>query len=140
MKLKLTGCIICGVASVIAPPEKAFAQTVLGEASMSCAEDPACMNRLHPEVPMIAEADQGEPIVFVARDAFDLTLDPDVTSVASRRPREGVGIAHAFTGPVHIRGAKAGEVVAITIEALEPASVGWTDVTAFGFGGDHFAT
>jgi len=132
--------MICGAASVIALPEQASAQTVLGDTSVSCAEDPACMNRLHPEVPMIAEADQDEPIVFVARDAFDLTLDPDVTSVAKQRPRVGVGIAHALTGPVHIRGAKAGDVVAITIEALEPATVGWTDVTAFGFGGDQFAT
>ena len=89
---------------------------------------------------MIAEADQGEPIVFVARDAFDLTLDPDISSIAKQRPREGVGIAHALTGPVHIRGARAGDVLAITIEALEPAKVGWTDVTAFGFGGDQFAT
>jgi formamidase len=89
---------------------------------------------------MVAEVDLGEPIIFVARDAFDLTLDPDISSSAKRRPREGVGIAHALTGPVHIRGAKAGDVLAVTIEALEPAKVGWTDVTPFGFGGDQFAT
>ena len=105
-----------------------------------CADDPACMNRLHPEVPMIAEAELGEPIVFVTRDAFDLTLDPDVSSSARRRPREGAGIAHALTGPVNIRGARAGDVLAVTIEALEPAKVGWTDVSPFGFGGEQFGT
>lgn len=89
---------------------------------------------------MVAEADQGEPIIFVTRDAFDLTLDPDIFSVAKNRPREGVGIAHALTGPVHIRGAKAGDVLAVTIKALDPANVGWTDVSAFGFAGEQFGT
>lgn len=130
----------CGLASAFAFSGQAFAQTVVGDTSVPCADDRACMNRLHPEVPMVAEADQGEPIIFVTRDAFDLTLDPDIFSVAKNRPREGVGIAHALTGPVHIRGAKAGDVLAVTIEALDPANVGWTDVSAFGFAGDQFGT
>ena len=140
MKLNFFGWALCSLPAALALSAQASAQAVVGDASMSCAEDPACMNRLHPEIPMVAEVDLGEPIIFVARDAFDLTLDPDVSSSAKRRPREGVGIAHALTGPVHIRGAKAGDVLAVTIEALEPAKVGWTDVTPFGFGGDQFAT
>ena len=131
---------VCGLASAFAFSGQALAQTVVGDTNVPCAEDQACMNRLHPEVPMIAEADQGEQIIFVTRDAFDLTLDPDALSVAKKRPREGVGIAHALTGPVHIRGAKAGDVIAVTIEALDPAKVGWTDVSAFGFAGDQFGT
>jgi len=140
MKLNIFGYAVYCFAPALALSGQVSAQTVLGDSKLSCADDPTCMNRLHPEIPMIAEADQGEPIVFVARDAFDLTLDPDKSSSAKQRPREGVGIAHALTGPVNIRGAKAGDVIAITIEALEPAKVGWTDVTAFGFGGDQFAT
>ena len=140
MKLNFFGWALCSLPAALALSAQASAQAVVGDASMSCAEDPACMNRLHPEIPMVAEVDLGEPIIFVARDAFDLTLDPDVSSSAKRRPREGVGIAHALTGPVHIRGAKAGDVLAVTIEALEPAKVGWTDVTPIGFGGDQFAT
>ena len=140
MKLNFFGWALCSLTAALALSAQASAQAVVGDASMSCAEDHACMNRLHPEIPMVAEVDIGEPIIFVARDAFDLTLDPDVSSSAKRRPREGVGIAHALTGPVHIRGAKAGDVLAVTIEALEPAKVGWTDVTPFGFGGDQFAT
>jgi len=139
MNLKLLGLALGSLTSVAALSAQASAQTILGDTSVSCAEDPACMNRMHPEIPIVAEAELGEPIVFVARDAFDLTLDPDVSSSAKAKPRQGVGIAHALTGPVHIRGAKAGDVLAVTIEALKPAKVGWTDVTAFGFGGDQFA-
>ncbi|MEP5938867.1 MAG: acetamidase/formamidase family protein [Erythrobacter sp.] len=140
MILKVFGSALFSLASMAVLSTQASAQTILGDTSVSCAEDPACMNRMHPDIPMVAAAELGEPIVFVARDAFDLKLDPDVSSSAKAKPREGVGIAHALTGPVHIRGAKAGDVLAVTIEALKPAKVGWTDVTAFGFGGDQFAT
>jgi len=111
---------------------------VVGDASVPCAEDPACMNRLHPDIPMVASADPGERIVFVGRDAFDLFLDPDESYDPAGIPREGVGIVHALTGPVSINGAKAGDVIAVTIESMEPASVGWTDASPFGFAGDQF--
>ena len=119
---------------------EADAEIVVGDRSMSCADDQACINRLHPEIPMIAKADPGERIVFVGRDAFDLTLDPDQFSSAKAIPREGVGIVHALTGPVFIKGARAGDVLAVTIEAIEPADVGWTEAGPFGFAGDQFGT
>ncbi len=118
----------------------AVADVVVGDSSVACAADPACMNRLHPEIPMVADADPGERIVFVGRDAFDLILDPDELSSAEAIPREGVGIVHALTGPVFINGARAGDVLAVTIEALEPADVGWTEAGPFGFAGDQFGT
>ena len=104
----------------------AAAEVVVGDRSVGCADDPACINRLHPDIPMVAKADPGERIVFLGRDAFDLTLDPDQFSSAATIPREGVGIVHALTGPVFINGAKAGDVLAVTIESLEPDDVGWT--------------
>ena len=116
----------------------ATAEVVVGDRSVSCADDPACINRLHPDIPMVARADPGEPIVFYGRDAFDLTLDPDEFSSADTMPREGVGIVHALTGPVFINGAEAGDVLAVTIEALEPDEVGWTEAGPFGFAGDQF--
>ena len=118
----------------------ADAEVVVGDRSVACAEDPACMNRLHPDIPMVASAEPGEPIVFNGRDAFDLTLDPDKSSSAKSMPRKGVGIVHALTGPVFIEGAKAGDVLAVTIEALEPDDVGWTTAGPFGFAGDQFGT
>lgn len=96
------------------------------------------MNRLHPEIPMVATADPGEPIVFHGRDAFDLFLDPDEFSSAPDMPREGIGIVHALTGPVHIRGAKAGDVLAVKIDSLKAASVGWTQAAPIGFAGEQF--
>jgi formamidase len=116
------------------------AEVVVGDTSVSCAEDPACINRLHPDIPMVAKADPGDSIVFHGRDAFDLILDPDKFSSARTMPREGLGIVHALTGPVLINGAEAGDVVAVTIEAFEPADVGWTEAGPFGFAGDEFGT
>jgi len=118
----------------------ANADVMVGDPSVGCLEDPACLNRLHPEAPMVARAEPGERIVFNGRDAFDLTLDPDEFSSASSRPREGSGIVHALTGPVFIEGARAGDVLAVTLESLEPATVGWTSASAFGFAGDQFGT
>ncbi len=97
-------------------------------------------NRLHPEIPMVATADPGERIVFLGRDAFDLTLDPDKFASAKSIPREGFGIVHALTGPVFIKGAEVGDVLAVTIEAMEPDKVGWTKAGPFGFAGDEFGT
>ena len=116
------------------------ADVTVGDRSAGCLEDPACINRLHPEIPMVARAEPGARIVFHARDAFDLTLDPDEISSAKTKPREGFGIVHALTGPVHIVGAKAGDVLAVTLESLEPDSVGWTEAGPFGFAGDQFGT
>ena len=43
---------------------EAAADTIVGDLSVSCAEDLACVNRIHPDIPMIADADPGERIVF----------------------------------------------------------------------------
>lgn len=127
-----------GLLSSLAVSSGAIAETVVGDTSVSCADDPACLNRLHPDIPMVANVDPGERIVFLGRDAFDLSLDPDEFATADTKPREGVGIVHALTGPVFINGARAGDVVAVTIESLEPARVGWTEASSFGFAGDEF--
>ena len=135
--------VMFGLAACNAVPKSksdVVADVMVGDLSVSCAEDPACVNRIHPDTPMVAEADLGERIVFFGRDAFDLTLDPDEFSSAKINPREGVGVVHALTGPVHINGAKAGDVLAVTIEAIEPAKVGWTEAGGFGFAADQFGT
>ncbi len=140
MNTGVSAGLYVGLLSSIALFADAAAEIIVGDTSVSCAEDPACMNRLHPDIPMAAGADPGERIVFNGRDAFDLTLDPDEFSIGDPMPREGVGIVHALTGPVFIKGAKAGDVLAVTIESLEPANVGWTSAGPFGFAGDQFGT
>lgn len=133
----LKPCIF-GMLLTVIGSSGAAADITVGDRSVGCLDDPACINRLHPDIPMVAKADPGERIVFNGRDAFDLTLDPDEFSSARSKPREGFGIVHALTGPVFINGAKAGDVVAVTFEALEPDNVGWTEASPFGFAGDQF--
>ena len=140
MNLGLSTYSSVGLLLSLAAFTDAAAEIVVGDGRVGCAEDPACINRLHPDIPMAARADPGERIVFVGRDAFDLTLDPDEYSSADANPREGIGIVHALTGPVFINGAEAGDVLAVTIEAFEPDAVGWTEAGPFGFAGDQFGT
>jgi formamidase len=140
MKLGLSTGFSVVLLSSLAVFTNASAEITVGDRSVGCAEDPACINRLHPDIPMVANAEPGERIVFNGRDAFDLTLDPDEYASASDIPREGFGIVHALTGPVFIKGAKAGDVLAVTIDALEPDDVGWTKAGPFGFAGDQFGT
>jgi formamidase len=116
------------------------AAVVVGDRSVGCEDDPACINRLHPDIPMVATADPGDRIVFHGRDAFDMTLDPDGPASAPAKPREGSGAVHALTGPVSINGAQAGDVLAVTIESMAPDSIGWTEASTFGFAGDQFGT
>ena len=101
----------------------------------TCSADPACINRLHPEIPMAARAEPGERILFIGRDAGDLNIDPDEFSSGDSSPRLSFGVVHPLTGPVYIEGATVGDVLAVTIENIDPGPVGWTSASAFGFAG-----
>jgi formamidase len=114
----------------------ALADVELGGTGASCAEDPACINRMHPDIPMAARARPGERILMRGRDAGDVRLDPDAFSQAESNPREGFGVVHPLVGPVYIEGAVAGDVLAVTIEEITPGPVGWTSASVFGFAGD----
>lgn len=112
------------------------ADIVIGGEGSRCSEDPACINRIHPDIPMAARAKPGERITMIGRDAGDMQLDPDEFSVAEQSPRDGFGVVHPLVGPVYIEGAIAGDVLAVTIEGIKPGPVGWTSSSAFGFAGD----
>ncbi len=115
----------------------AAADITVGGSQSSCAEDPACINRFHSDIPMAATAKPGERILMIGRDAGDLQLDPDEYSAAESSPREGFGVVHPLVGPVYIEGAGVGDVLAVTIEDIKPGPVGWTSASAFGFAGDY---
>ena len=90
-------------------PGDAWTQEIveLGDRSANCHEDAACINRLHPAIPMAARAQPGATIVLHTRNATDFDLDPN----APPDPRDGdpgVGTVHSLTGPVHIEGAERG--------------------------------
>ena len=123
-------------AAILVIPLTAMADVVIGGSGVSCAEDPACINRMHPDIPAVATAMPGERIVMKGRDASDIHVDPDEMSQAEESPRSGFGVVHPMVGPVHIEGAVAGDVLAVTIEDIDPGPVGWTSASAFGFAGD----
>ena len=106
-------------------------QVTVGSADGSCVDDPQCFNRVHSDLPMAAAAEPGEEIVFRVRNAMDFELGP------GRIPPPGNSRVHPVTGPVEIRGAQAGDVIAVTLLEVEPVGYGQTIVSPQGgFGGD----
>ncbi|MFO1318964.1 MAG: acetamidase/formamidase family protein [Burkholderiales bacterium] len=103
-----------------------------------CSNDPNCMNRYHPAIPPVARAKPGQLVVFETRDALDSDLHAD-------SPPKDIGaidlnLVHPITGPVHIEGAKRGDVLAVTLMDIEPDEYGYTTVVpGFGFLRDIFS-
>ncbi len=106
-----------------------MADVTIGERGKSCSEDPACINRMHSDIPMAARASPGEKIKIFARNAADMKISRDAYAGLS------FGVVHPLTGPVYIETAKAGDVLAVTIESIDPGPLGWTSASAFGFAG-----
>ena len=110
---------------------------VVGGEGRHCGEDPQCMNRLHPAIPMTARAHPGQTIVFRARNASDFDLDPESTYEDPRAGDSQIGTVHPLTGPVHIEGAEPGDVLAVTLLDIAPGPFGYTSVSPIGFVSDH---
>ena len=97
-----------------------------------CADDPNCINRYHQNIPHVVNANPGDYIIFETRDALDsdLTLDSTSDDVSA----VDLNLVHPMTGPVHINGAKRGDVLAITLVDIEPDEFGYTlIIPGFGF-------
>jgi formamidase len=97
-----------------------------------CADDPNCMNRYHPDIPQIQTANPGDYITFETRDALDsdLTLDSTNDDLSAI----DLNLVHPMTGPVHINGAKRGDVLAVTLIDIAPDEFGYTlIIPGFGF-------
>ncbi|MBS3743019.1 MAG: hypothetical protein KGY48_01570 [Wenzhouxiangellaceae bacterium] len=73
---------IFGLLLTVVGASSAAADITVGDRSVDFADEPARINRLQPDIPMAERAEPGQRIVFSARDAFDLTLDPDELSRA----------------------------------------------------------
>lgn len=110
---------------------------VLGGEGRHCGEDPDCMNRLHPAIPMAARAQPGQTIIFKARNASDFDLDPASDYDDPRQGDGQIGTVHPLTGPVYIEGAEAGDVLAVTLLDIAPGPFGYTSVSPIGFVSDH---
>ena len=71
--------------------------------------------------------ESGDTISFGTRDAADLYYSP--TSVSEDIEKRGPFVGHPLTGPVYVRDAAPGDVLAIEVRALEfTSSFGWTAV------------
>jgi formamidase len=102
-----------------------------------CVDDPNCFNRYHHAIPTVATAAPGDLIVVETRDALDsdLTLDATVEDLLA----VDLNFVHPLTGPIEIEGASAGDVLAVTLEDIEPDQYGYTVIVpGFGFLRDEF--
>ena len=112
-------------------------RVVVSKTGTHCADDANCMNRYHPAIPMIAEANPGNVIVFHTRDALDSDLRLD--SVADDLAAVDLNLVHPMTGPVSIAGAKRGDALEVELLDIVPDEYGYTlIVPGFGFLRDLF--
>lgn len=107
----------------------------VGGEGASCIEDPDCINRIHPDIPMIATAKPGQTILFRTRDAADIlgTVDSQTEVMGERGKEWHFGRVHPMTGPVHIEGALAGDVLAFTILKIKPGRHAYTNTGGFAY-------
>lgn len=104
----------------------------------NCIVDPHCFNRLHHNIPMNIRARPGQSIIFETRNTTDFNLDPNVEVEDPRMHDIPGSTVHPLTGPVYIEGAKAGDILAVTIDEVIPAEYGITVILPFGLISDLF--
>ena len=110
---------------------------VVGGEGNHCGEDPHCVNRLHPEIPMPVRAQPGQTILFRVRNALDLNLDPSSNANEPWGTDPQLGAVHPLAGPVHIEGAGPGDVLAVTLLDIDPGPWAVTLTSPIGFVSDH---
>jgi formamidase len=124
-----------GLAALADP---AVAKTVrIPKTGATCADDPVCHNRWHPDIKPVATADPGDTVVYGTRDALDhqFTRNSTAADVAAAN----LNRVHPLTGPLFVNGAEAGDVLAVTIGDIVPDKFGYTVIVpGFGFLRDVF--
>lgn len=123
--------------ALVQTPNAGNTVVIVGGEGRSCQDDPQCINRLHPAIPMTARARPGQTILMRTRNALDQTLDPSVEVDEPWTRDPSLGGVHALAGPVHIEGAEPGDVLAVTILDINPGRFGLTTVSPIGFISDR---
>lgn len=94
-------------------------------------------NRFHPDIPPALVIAPGDTVTADVRDGFDAQIGPDSTSADVRRLDPWRG--HPLTGPIGVEGAEPGDILDVTILAVEPSSFGYTAIIpAVGLLGEAF--
>ncbi|MEM1437257.1 MAG: acetamidase/formamidase family protein [Pseudomonadota bacterium] len=106
---------------------------VVGGNGPDCLADPHCINRLHPAIPMVARAAPGQTILFRTRDARDSMGIVGQQGDTPPKLITDFGRVHPVTGPVYIEGARAGDVLKVTLKAIDPGRWAWTSGGSGGF-------
>ena len=126
------GFVLALLATVALADERRGGRVVIQKSGERCVNDPRCHNRWHHQIPAVATANPGDVVVFGTRDAFDHSLDRN--STAADVVALNLNLVHPLTGPLYVRGAKAGDVLAVTLLDIEPDAFGYTIIVpGFGF-------
>ena len=102
------------------------------ERTRSIVDDPqGAHNRLHPDVPPVLTIDPGDELEVECRDG----MDGELLRAGSSADLANIGLDanHSLTGPVAVRGAQPGDVLAVDIVSVDPDPQGATAVIP-GFG------
>jgi formamidase len=131
------GLTLSLLAAVALADDRRGNRIVIPKTGERCVDDPKCHNRWHPAIPPVATANRGDVVVFGTRDAFDHSLDRN--STAADVVALNLNLVHPLTGPLYVKGAKAGDVLAVTLLDIEPDDFGYTIIVpGFGFLRDVF--
>ena len=84
-------------------------------------------NRWHPSIEPVLGVAAGEAVELETRDALDGQLTSDSTEADF--PSLNIGRAHALTGPVHVGGAEAGDLLEVEFVSIEPQPWAYTAIT-----------
>ena len=81
-------------------------------------------NRWHPDIAPIITVDPGEPLTLETRDASDNQIHPAMT--VEELPFIDGKVSHPLTGPVHINGARPGDLLEVEFMDIRPHHCGWS--------------
>jgi formamidase len=96
-------------------------------------------NRFHASIPPIVSVDEGEEVVLPTRDGVDGQLGPSATEADMAAMESGA--IHPLTGPVFVKGARAGDVLEVEFLDILPEPHAFTAIVpGLGFLRDLFTT
>jgi formamidase len=83
-------------------------------------------NRWHPDIPPAVEVDEGEEVALETRDGIDGHLNAKSTEADFASLR--VGAIHPLTGPVLVKGARAGDLLEVEFVDIVPQRWAFTAI------------